>query len=92
MIVIDNHGAGEMLRAEAPIIRHNTGLTGRMTISCGLKTCTIRAYTAADRLRSVIRLRYRPARTHRTLLFEDYSGWVRDRQRPAQTWYVGVID
>lgn len=93
MIAVDNHGAGEILRAEVPVIRHNTGLKGSMTINCGLKTCTIRVRSrTTNKVRATIRLRYRPARPHRTLIFEDYSGWVRDSQRPTQTWYVAVID
>lgn len=78
MIAVDyNHLAGVIVRAEAPWIRHNTHLQGRILITCGTTRCTIRAYSRrTDTVRKTIRLRYKLVPRRQQRLFEDYSGWV----------------
>lgn len=78
MIALDlDRAAGVIVRAEAPIIRHNTGLRGRILIRCGTTTCTLRAYRRTTNTVAVrIRLRFTPVHRRRQRVFEDYSGWV----------------
>jgi len=73
--------ADAVLRAEAPIIRHNRHLHGVMTARCelNLHRCIVRAYSRAGRLRLVLHLSYRHVRPHRSVMFEDYTGWTEYR-------------
>lgn len=81
--------AGVVVRAEAPWIRRDTHLRGRITIRCGTHTCTLRAYNAHDQLRDKERLSYRPTRKHRSMIFEDLSGWVRF---DSHSWLLEPLD
>ena len=74
--------ADAILRAEAPIIRHNRHLRGVMTARCelNLHRCIVRAYSLrSSRLRLVLHLSYRRVRAHRSVMFEDYTGWTEYR-------------
>lgn len=84
-----NAFAGIVVRAEAPWIRRDTHLRGRITIHCGTRTCTLRVYNRADHLRDVERISYRPVKRHELMIFEDLSGWVRCEHR---TWLLEPIN
>jgi hypothetical protein len=96
MLALDlNHVAAKLIRAEVPIIRHNTKLKGRMVIDCGtpgpgFRKCKIRVYSRThDRLKATILMRWKPVPKHKTVMFEDYSGWI---TVDGQTLLVNVID
>lgn len=77
--------AHSALRAEAPWIRHNTGLRGRMTISCR-HSCTIHAYSRrTGKLRFTLRVSVKHVRSHAFRVYEDYSGWFR---HDGETYYL----
>lgn len=81
--------AGTIVRGEAPIIRHNTHLKGRMTIACAsgpVIVCTIRARSRrTGRVRFHLRLNVKRTHSHESELFEDYSGWIR---HDGKTYYL----
>ena len=77
-----NRVAGKIVRAEAPMIRHNTGLRGRITIHCGTpgpgyRRCTMFVYSRThDRLKTKVRVSWKPVKPRAKLIFEDYTGYV----------------
>lgn len=78
-----NHVAGVIVRAEAKMIRHNTGLKGRITIHCGVnpgpgyRKCTMFVYSRThDRLKTKVKISWKPVKPHVKLIFEDYTGYV----------------
>jgi hypothetical protein len=86
MFVMTHALADHILRDEAPIVRHNTGLRGEMTIWCKSGRCVIKARSRrTGRVRFKLRLNVRRVRSHEKLIFEDYSGWMRHNGR---TYYL----
>lgn len=81
--------SGSILRGEAPIIRHNTHLQGSMSITCHsghMIKCTIKARSRrTGHVRFQLKLNVKRIRSHRQLLFEDYSGWMRHN---GKTYYL----
>lgn len=86
--------AQRILDREAPIIRHNTHLRGRMHIRCGdpypNHRCVIKVRSKrTGKVKFVLKLdvkRVPPPPADQLKLYEDYSGFIKDAH--GRVWYI----
>jgi hypothetical protein len=79
-----------MIRQLAPVAFHNAPRARRVRLTCQQPsarrlTCVLRGWDAHGRRVIVERINVRSSRSHRTRVFEDYSGWIRYRPTSAAT-------